>query len=54
MFDKFLPPTVLSLFSNGKPRNLDKKKMIEIIFYLVSTIVIYNLSKELERNIFDD
>ena len=24
--DKFLPPTVLSLFSNGKPRNLDKKK----------------------------
>ena len=23
--DKFLPPTVLSLFSNGKPRNLDKK-----------------------------
>ena len=24
--DKFLPPTVLSLFSNGNPRNLDKKK----------------------------
>ena len=24
--DKFLPPTVLILFSNGKPRNLDKKK----------------------------
>ena len=24
--DKFLPPTVLSLFSNGEPRNLDKKK----------------------------
>ena len=24
--DKFLPPTILSLFSNGKPRNLDKKK----------------------------
>ena len=24
--DKLLPPTVLSLFSNGKPRNLDKKK----------------------------
>ena len=23
--DKFLPPTVLSLFSNGNPRNLDKK-----------------------------
>ena len=23
--DKFLPPTVLSLFSNGKPRNLNKK-----------------------------
>ena len=23
---KFLPPTVLSLFSNGEPRNLDKKK----------------------------
>ena len=23
--DKFLPPTVLSLFSNGKPRNLSKK-----------------------------
>ena len=24
--DKFLPPTVFSLFSNGEPRNLDKKK----------------------------
>ena len=24
--DKFLQPTVLSLFSNGEPRNLDKKK----------------------------
>ena len=24
--DKFLPPTVLSLFSNGNPRNLDTKK----------------------------
>jgi len=24
--DKFLPPTVLSLFSNGQPRNLDKKE----------------------------
>ena len=27
--DKFLPPTILSLFSNGNPRNLndnDKKK----------------------------
>ena len=24
--DKFLPPTILSLFSNGEPRNLDKKK----------------------------
>ena len=23
--DKFLPPTVLSLFSNSNPRNLDKK-----------------------------
>ena len=23
--DKFLPPTVLSLFSNGNPRNLDNK-----------------------------
>ena len=23
--DKFLPPTILSLFSNGNPRNLDKK-----------------------------
>ena len=23
--DKFLPPTVLSLFSNGNPRNLNKK-----------------------------
>ena len=23
--DKFLPPTILSLFSNGEPRNLDKK-----------------------------
>ena len=22
--DKFLPPTILSLFSNGEPRNLDK------------------------------
>ena len=24
--DKFLPPTILSLFSNGRPRKLDKKK----------------------------
>ena len=24
--DKFLPPTILSLFSNGNPRNLDEKK----------------------------
>ena len=24
--DKFLPPTILSLFSNGNPRKLDKKK----------------------------
>ena len=24
--DKFLPPTVLSLFSNGNPRNLNDKK----------------------------
>ena len=24
--DKFLPPTILSLFSNGKPRNLKKDK----------------------------
>ena len=24
--DKFLPPTILSLFSNGNPRNLDKDK----------------------------
>ena len=24
--DKFLPPTFKSLFSNGKPRNLSKKK----------------------------
>ena len=23
--DKFLPPTILSLFSNGNPRNLNKK-----------------------------
>ena len=23
--DKFLPQTILSLFSNGNPRNLDKK-----------------------------
>ena len=23
--DKFLPPTIKSLFSNGNPRNLDKK-----------------------------
>ena len=26
--DKFLPPTVLSLFSNGEPRNLNKKNEI--------------------------
>ncbi len=24
--DKFLPPTILSLFSNGNPRKLEKKK----------------------------
>ena len=24
--DKFLPPTILSLFSNGNPRNLNKDK----------------------------
>ena len=24
--DKFLPPTILSLFSNGRPRNLKNKK----------------------------
>ena len=24
--DKFLPPTILSLFSNGRPRKLEKKK----------------------------
>ena len=24
--DKYLPPTFKSLFSNGKPRNLNKKK----------------------------
>ena len=24
--DKFLPPTIKSLFSNGNPRNLNKKK----------------------------
>ena len=24
--DKYLPPTILSLFSNGRPRKLDKKK----------------------------
>ena len=24
--DKFLPPTVLSLFSNGRPRNLKNKE----------------------------
>ena len=24
--DKFLPPTILSLCSNGRPRKLDKKK----------------------------
>ena len=24
--DKFLPPTILSLFSNGRQRKLDKKK----------------------------
>ena len=23
--DKFLPPTILSLFSNGRPRNLKKE-----------------------------
>ena len=25
--DKFLPPTILSLFSNGNPRNLEKKNV---------------------------
>jgi hypothetical protein len=24
--DKYLPPTIKSLFSNGNPRNLNKKK----------------------------
>ena len=31
--DKFLPPTVLSLFSNGEPRNLDKKKKKKCFIY---------------------
>ena len=31
--DKFLPPTVLSLFSNGEPRNLDKKKKKKWFIY---------------------
>ena len=29
--DKFLPPTILSLFSNGNPRNLDKKDKVNEI-----------------------
>ena len=29
-------------------------EMIELLFYIVSVIVVYNLSKELERDIFND
>ena len=28
--------------------------MIEVIFYFVSIVVVFNLSKELERDIFND
>jgi hypothetical protein len=29
-------------------------EMIELLFYIVSVVVVYNLSKELERDIFND
>jgi hypothetical protein len=29
-------------------------EMIELLFYVVSVVVVYNLSKELERDIFND
>ena len=29
-------------------------EMIELLFYIASVVVVYNLSKELERDIFND